>query len=328
MDNSIKPEDYETVLRKFDRRKEHENFTNSNNASRQVAAGVGTETPLTVLIDIRNLLSDVSNKLDVNNELLTELLKDNRSFRAEDVATRDEHHKATLAYMQQLSDSMSSGIRSDAVSLPYRPPASATKAGNKGAYHFYRGHEIKNPEAVIGCILMHLDILVSNAVDQHDSPDPVIMDLPQWMTAVSIIKSTNKDLKFVKMSSFETSQALDIIASTVPGRSVTIQPSHITELSNNCATIIGHTELVRNRLLQCPGIISINRVRHLAALDYPYVTMEGTLNLKTTMPRITVSNAVIDAVKQLNVVQKKAYASKVLNEGAKPLMASMQVKNT
>ncbi|KAI1906220.1 hypothetical protein LOZ61_006778 [Ophidiomyces ophidiicola] len=328
MDNTIKPEDYETVLRKFDRRKEHDKFTNNNDASRQVAASIGAETPLVVLTDIRSLLSDISNKLDTSNELLSDSLKDNRNYRAEDVAMREEHHKATLAYMQQLSDSISSGSRGESLPLSYRSPASATKSSVKDSYYYYRGHEIKNSEAVIGCILMHLDILVSNSTDQHDSLDASIMELPQWRSAVSVIKSADKNLKFVKMSSFETSQALDIIASPVPGRPVTIQANHITELSNSCATIIGHVELIRNRLLQCPGIISINRARHLAALNFPYVTMEGILNLKTTIPRIAGSNAVIDTVRSLNDTQKKAYAAKVLNEQLKPIVASMHAKNT
>lgn len=89
--------------------------------------------------------------MSLDTELPSEMLKSDHSFKAENAAVKEERHRATLAYMQQISDSITSGVRSDIVPMPHRSSASTTKSGDKGSY-YYRGHEIKNPEAVIGCI--------------------------------------------------------------------------------------------------------------------------------------------------------------------------------
>lgn len=324
MDNTIKPEQYADVLRKFDRKKEHNEYEDSNNTGRTIAGSIGAETPLLVLMDIRKELSDISIRMEESNNITRDLLIHLNNARDDDAIKRDQQHKDMLAYMQQLSDSMQSSRNvvstPSAITTPREKHVYGSSAENT---YFYYDYQLKTSESVVGCILMHLYMLVSNNLGdfRNTTVDSSLFGLSEWTSTVRNLRSSDS-YKLPKFSSFDVKQALDIVASTTMGRRVTLKIEHISELSNTCPTIIIAVEEMRNRIMRCPGFVPLLKAKCLATLEFPYVTMENTFNVATTDPKIPGSDALIDMVKSMNDSQKKRYVKEVLNLEKKPMAAT------
>lgn len=325
MDHSIKPDQYEDVLRNFDRKKEREQHRSSNTMGRNVAANVGGETPLLVLMDIRDILSSMSSRIEENNNTMRDLLIHLNNARDDDVIRADQRHKESLAYMQQIADRIGSTSVTSSVAPSVATLGNSMVTPDVKNMHYYRGTQIKSPEAVVGCVLMHIEMLVSNNVmdGRRDSvADAGVMDVDDWASAVRNVRKTDS-YKLMTMASYDTKHTLDIVATTVQGRPVTLQIEHLNDLCNKCPSLMTTVDEIRKRLIKCPGLVTPNKTKHLSMITFPYTTNENQLNLSTNDSATTGSPTVIDRVKTMKKNQRDVYALEILKNGKKPMQASI-----
>jgi len=270
MDNTIKEEQIQNVLRNFDRQKHQEVNTRASLRSLEVVSAIGTDTPLTVLVDIRQLLIEVSNEARQNRELLLQSHELNQ-----------KHHRESLGYLQQLSDDIRSTHQSAAVQLPMRQAVSNSQSS--GDAYYYRGDEIKTTQSLVGCILLHIDAAVSKLTPiEIGSMDTTVMELKDWTAAVRILKDADSSmtphtgvLKLPNFNSTESRYSLNIVANPVQGRVTVCKLEHISDIVTTCPGIMNCVEEIRLRILECPGIISATRAKRLASVSYPFVTIWG-----------------------------------------------------
>lgn len=326
-DFTIKPEQYGEVLRKFDRKKEHNKITEANEAGRTAAGSIGGETPLLVLMDVRKELSDLSNRLDESNSIMRELLASLNNARDDDAIKSEQRHKDMLAYMSQISDAISSSrsiVSHPSVSLPQRSKT-VKGTGSETTYYYY-DFQIKNTEAVVGCILMHLCMLVTNNLGDFNEKETTLFGLQEWTSAVRYVRLMDK-FKLPKFDTYDVQQSLEVVASDTLGRRVVLKIEHIGQLCNTCPTIMVGVEEMRRRIIQCPGVVTLSKSKQLATLDFPYVTIENTLNITDTDPKIAGSDALVDIVRSMNDTQKKSYTKEILLEGKRPMVAARHAKS-
>jgi len=195
---------------------------------------------------------------------------------------------------------------------------------------YYRGDEVKAVDAVMGCIFIHLDMMITKSTPSESiESDATIMELKDWAAAVRILKAvesnytpTRGKLSIPTLSSSECKHALGIVATPILGRTVVCKPEHISNLAINCPNLIGCIEEIRVRAIRCPGIISASRMKRLASIAYPYITGEGAVNIVDSSAKVPGSGVVYDRVRQMKELQKKVYVCAVLRDGIKPVIAS------
>lgn len=328
MDNTISPDKINDILKQFDRQKQSEEYGTASKTTREIVSAIGTDTPITVLTDIRHIMSEINMAIREQNQKSDEMMQFMLETMKKQQQSNDQQHREMLAFINKLSEStnrvhipQSPGISSQMKSLSMMEPNDK---------YYYKGDEIKTSQAIIACFLLHLDILICKMMPmQNDISDTSIMELKDWSSAVTILREVDSKstpnqgvLSVPKKSADESINALDIIASTVPGRTVVCKTEHIQSLMNTCPTISNCVEEIRLRALACPGIIASSRLRRLSAISFPYVLRDGMLNIIDSPPKSIGSVILHDRVKSMNAHQKKIYAQLILGNSKKPMIAS------
>lgn len=321
-DYTIKPEDIEEKIRNLDRRKHEDAIAKSSNDALAAVSAVGTETPITVLMDIRQILSDISSEMRTNREQQEELLELSR-----------KQHRETLAYMQAICDetrklqTVPSHVSHERGL--YDGMSSGLSSANSETKYYYRGDEIKTIEAVVGCILLHLDLLISKAIPPDPTAlDTTIMELNDWAGLVRILKladsnvtSTDGPLKLPSFRSSEVRDVMNIIASPTKGRTVTCKPEHMLEIVSSYPNMAHIVNEVRLRILECPGFISAVRMKRLSSVSFPFVTSDFNMNITDPNPRVAGSRIVADRVKEMKHLHKVKYSNAILRDKMRPMNA-------
>lgn len=316
MDNTINPEEIANVLKQFDRHKQAEEYDTTSTNSREIVSSIGTDTPITVLLDIRQLITELLTETKVLNEKI--------DFQQE---LNEKRHKESLAFMFEMSKSVSRNNITHTPIVSSQPRSSFPT--EHAATYYYKGDEIKTSQSVIGCILIHLVNLTSKTLSvSNDVSDVTVMELKDWASAVTILREVDSAntpnsgvLQLPKIGSTESQYALSIIAAPVAGRITILKCEHIAQLVANCSTVVKCVEEIRLRATKCPGIIGSSRLRILSAIEYPYVTNDGVLNIVAHSPRPIGSAVIHEKIKSMNINQKKIYAQLILRNGKKPVVA-------
>jgi hypothetical protein len=322
------------VLRDFDRKKQSEQYNDSAASVREVVSSIGAETTLTVLVDIRSMFSDMLKEARTQTTIIEETRDAVLSGISETREINAQQHRETLAYLSKLSEP-SAARQSVTPSPRLSSRLSLDSTSNEQVKYYYKGDELKTSQSIIGCLLLHIESLVSKELPStSDVSDTTIMELRDWSTAATVLKEahstttqTQGPLQFPKKGSEECTLVMETVANPIPGRGVTCKPEHIFELMSSCPTVMNCVEEVRLRALKCPGIISSSRLRNLSAISFPYVTDRDVLNIVNREPRQLGSAVLYDMVKQMKIPQRKAYANAVLRDSKKPVMAASSIKN-
>jgi hypothetical protein len=329
MDNTINPDEIANVLKQFDRQKESEKYVSTGNAAKEIVSSIGTDTPLTVLLDIRQLLTEINHTTRDHARKQEEAFHTIIDIMSEQRAVGEQRHRETLAFINKMSES--SGREYSPRSTGVSPHMKSISLTDSDGRYYYKGDEIKTNQSIIACFLIHLDVIVSKALPLSDDiTDTSVMELKDWSSAVTILREVESSvtpnpgvLSFPKKNAEESINTLDVIASPVPGRTTVCKNEHIHSLIVNCPTISRCVEEIRQRALLCPGIVGSSRLRNLAALSYPYVLKDGVLNITNTAPKPMGSAVLHERVKQMNSHQKKIYAQLILGAPSKkPIVAS------
>ncbi len=333
MDHTINPEDISEVLKQFDRQKQSDEYAAAGDKAREVVSSLSTDTPITVLIDMRQQLTDLNANIREQNDVSNQLSQHITKYIQEQQKLNEQRHQEMLAFLNKLSNTLGkSSIPSSPNISTQMQSLSVSELNDK---YYYKGDQIKTSQSVIGCFLMHLDILVKKTLPlQEDSSDTSIMELKDWSSAVTILREVNSTstpssgvLALPKKSSDEAIQTLDVIASPVEGRTVVCTTAAMETLQLNCPTITRCVEEIRQRAMACPGIIGSSRLRNLSTLGFPYITKDKNLNVTNTSPKIVGSAVLRDTVKRMNAHQKKIYAELILAHGNKPMVAANTAVN-
>jgi len=333
MENNILPEKIAEALKQFDRQKQSEEYHTVSNNAREIVSAIGTDTPTTILLDIRHILSEINTAIARQNQKSDEMIQFILETMKIQERSTEQRHNEMLAFMNKVSDSTNRGHISQSPSVSSQMK-SLSMTESDGRY-YYKGDEIKTNQAVVACFLMHLDLMISRTITMsNDITDTSIMELKDWSSAVTILREIDSYitpnrgiLSIPKKTSVECTNALDIIASPVPGRTVTCKTEHIKSLIATCPTIANCVEEIRLRAIACPGIIPSSRLRRLSAISFPYVRRDDMLNITEHSPKFIGSTVLHESVRQMNTQQRKIYAQLVLGSSIKPMIASTTASN-
>jgi hypothetical protein len=334
MQNHTIPQDkIDETLRDFDRRKKDNSQRNEANTFREISSAIGSETPISVLFDIRELLSDILKQhIEVNARLQEQAEISNRQY-SEMMERMNDMHLEKIAYMDQIANVKSMQTSSSVLGQVSNLSVSHAQMSQTNQQYYYRGDELKTTDSVIGCIFMHLDYLVARVLPET-VPDTVPMEVSDWSTAIRILKdaesirtSITGKLSLPKRSSNEVEYALNIIATITKGRTPQCNIDQIYDLTIKCPSLMGCVEEIRQRSIRCPGIISPVRNRRLNTISYPYV-VDGVLNSLQTLADPIGSLVVNDGVKTMKIAARKEYCSLILRDKIAPVKAMLLVKGT
>lgn len=323
MDKTLQPGNIQDVLRNFDRKKDSEKRGDAAAQALNIASAIGTETPMTLLVDIRQCICDLIGVVKRSTE------------EAETREARSEcKHNEVLAYMSEISTSLQK--LQDSTHTP-TPTTSLTPrdAKREQREYYYGSDRLATKDSVIGCVLMQ----VYNVAARHGSSgtfqqtDAVLMELRHWSSLVSIVSQAESvitdvagKLTLPKQTSHESMTASELVASTKPGRNTSCKLEHLAILQDDCPSVVSAVKEVKDRIVACPGLISPSRHRCLASILFPFITRDGSLNTSPIESQRGPTKVVLDAVSKLNIPQKKQYASKVLGNRAKPLVAAKELE--
>lgn len=325
MDRTINNDDVARVLAEMDRKKKAEENAEENSIASQAASALGTNTPVTLLMDIRQAISD-----------LTSVVSRQQDYVLQQMEAAERRHKETLAYMQQLSDSIVKLSYQPQSSMPIRStkPNVATEITESSYYH--GGVEIKNSHQMMACVLIQLERLISRNVPAPDSGslDTISMDIKEWTAvlrgvckAESSITSKSGKLALPAISQTESTFVLGVVTAPTHGRNVMCKPDHISEIIHNCPGVAGCIEEVRVRILKCPGLVGYQRALSLASIKFPYVNPDGSLAIVPVSIKEIGSRSVMDKVAALNNPQKELYITQILRDNERPMKAVMEATN-
>ncbi len=323
MDNRVREEDIRDTLRRFDRRKESERRGKSSTDALNVASAVGTETPVTLLADIRQCICE-----------LTDVIKNSNDEARAREESSVQRHSQVLAFMCDIGET----LRKQQGGL-YTPTSARTPTSIAGKQeqreYFYGGDKLSTKNAVTGCVLMQLYNVAIRQMsgNNYHQIDATPMELKHWSTLVSVvveadsnITNTKGKLVLPKQTSSESVTASELVASTVEGRNTSCKLEHLRTLQDECPSVAAAVNEVKERIVACPGLISPSRFRCLASISFPFITRDGTLNTSGIDLQKGGTKVIIDAVSRLNIPQRKQYAMRVLRDNVKPLVAAKEIE--
>lgn len=333
MTDEVSKFDIENVVKNFDRQKKSDEYASASESTRDIVSAVGTDTPLSVLIDIRHILSDICSNvreqtISLNNMQATMITTTMRKEESE-----SERHSQLIAFLHKNSETTA---RSSSTQFsPSMSRMSLTPTIPESTKYFYRGDELKTPQSVIGCVMIHLETMISRALPtSRDTSDTNIMELKDWSSAITILRRADSRitpcggaLPLPKMSSTESKLALDLVASPYQGRAIAFKDEQMNRLISSCPSIMGCVEEIRIRALLCPGVITSLRLKHLSAVEFPYTTKDGDLNIRRHDPKAVGSTILHEKIRRMKISEREVYANLVLKDQKKPLTAADVVLN-
>lgn len=280
-------------------KKEGEEVHRRANVIRSAAAHVGIETPVTVLVDVRSALEELV-RVTVESE------------RAADA----RHQQVCKILLSIAKDRQRDNLSRESSFLGGAPDEKSS---------FYCGStRLSSGHHLIGACVMTL----SGVVDRYDqtngdgTPDTVTVDIKEWSSLSKIllgceskVTGTRGVVTPPKPSSPDFPVAAGFVSSTVPGRIVTCDISHIYELCRMCPSVAGCMKAFLDRLLLCPGLVSAERHMKLSRLRFPFAVDEATLNIGNPGPRPAV--AIVQTVQKAKHDARKRYVEGILKDGWK-----------
>lgn len=323
MNRTVDEDDISRVLMQMDRmKKQRLDDTEATTAAASVSA-IGTNTPMTLLVDIRQAISDQSKLITQHQDLVLQQMEESRKM-----------HSETIAYMQEMSELLRRApvAATSTYQLPVRTGGSggANTPDDAPAVYYHLGDVVSDGPKVMACMLIQLERISSrNMGNTPGMPlDTVAMELKDWVSVVkSIAKAESSTtertgkLTIPKITSTEAQYVLNIVTSPTKGRNVMCKAEHFNDITTTCPAMTGCMEEIRTRILRCPGLIGMQRARSLASIPFPYVDDNGdVIRIEPTKKELG-SIVIADRVSKLNVPQKEVYITCILRDNDRPITA-------
>lgn len=317
MNNTISQDDISHVLMNMDRKKKDERDTAEAYTSSRVTSAIGTNTPMTLLIDIRQSMGELVDAIKTQQEIISHQMQEQQRM-----------HMETIAYIQQLTDAV---VKTSA-QAPVRLPAHDLRQSIESQVRqdYYHGKDkITTSAHVFACIFIHLERMISRSTSYQGSTalDTTIMELKDWANVVKAVTNaesrqteTQGKLELPKVTSEECKHVLSILASTVPGRGVSSKAEHFSDMAAFCPAVISCTEEIRCRILKCPGLLGQQKSSALMSIEFPYAK-DGVILFVKKIPKSLGSRTVLDSVLKLSSKRRDLYAGYILRDLEVPINA-------
>lgn len=309
----------------MDRRKVQDEVASAAKSGLDAAASIGTETPMVILRDIRRCIVDLS-----------ELIREREQSEQEREIQAERRHNEMIATLQRITIQASAASGGSRSSVSRESIGSVNGAEEKRFFYHYHT-KITTGAQIVSIVLMQLDKVLENSgqLPTDASSDAVILDIKGWSSPIikiaaaeSAVTSNKLKLELPKLSQQETTDALNIVSSTIQGRGQSFRIADMSTLQEKCAGLLGIVEEVRQRIIKCPGMIPEGRRTRMAYLKWPYMTREGELNVGMVSSEfVRAGPLVTDGVPKLKDDAKKFYISEVLGKGTAPILAFNKAKN-
>lgn len=306
------------ILRTFDRRKDHEKYNTEASKIVEATAAIGSDTTLSVLLDIRKSMIDLTTSL--NEHTVTIRDQQEKSQR---------NHSEVIAYLDQILECSRSMPVSNTIGIAGTTPAPTLVS--QVYYHF--NTVIKTGTILVASILLRVHDLIQRCAPATapGNMDAMVVELKDWVSVIGLVHRATSTVTKVagkltmpKPGSGEYATALSIVGSPSQGRNTPLQPQHVHDLTVRCPGIMSIVEEVRLRIIACPGLVGHQRARCLASVEYPYVDTDGALTY-TDGDVSTGSRAVMNIVRTMKASQRALYTARVLEQGMVPIRAANTV---
>lgn len=270
--------------------------------ARDVAAAVGAETPATVLPDIR----------DVNNRMLS-VMEGIYNMQMEAERNAAVRHKEMCTLLMGL---MNSGASKPDVTTLHGP--GSRSGGGEGYY--YGSTALTSGTHVIACVLMHIDILVTEhpQFSRIQSTDSTFMDIKDWYVlsgyALNADKPSKAGLRIPKPSDEDFKSVCRVLAASAPGRRPRCQAPNLHALVSECPGIMNTVEWIRQALVRCKGILSPEREYRFRYIHHPFINEDMDMLIEQQTTRKLPNKSFHQSVSSMKSTQKKVYMNLVLEK--------------
>lgn len=305
------------ALRGMDRRKEEAEVDQEAKSALEVASGIGTETPMIVLRDVRRCILD-----------LTKVMTDISEQIASTEKRAEQRHAELIASVQQITFN---SVQVSNTPTPNSSRRQSTQFGNikTANEYYYKDEEIKTGFRIVAVVLLQLHEVASKCEHMPDvgDVDPIMMDVKAWASAVTLVSSPastvtpmKEKVQLPKLSSSETQEALDIVTSTLQGRKKTCRIEDIANLCSSCPGLISIVMEIAQRIVKCPGIIAEDKRLRVSHIGVSVVDRDGSLSVSRGSQQRANPN-VLSNVPKLKFEDKKRYVSMILEDNMRPILA-------
>jgi hypothetical protein len=205
-------------------------------------------------------------------------------------------------------------------------------ASSKSSVYYYGGHAIVNGTYLIGCILMHIDIMLKNhpRFKRIENTDSTHMDVKEWYNLCNYVLNADKrskaGLRIPKVSDEDFRAAVAVVASPVSGRKPARDASHIVNLLSSCPAIMTTVEWMRSALLRCTGVLSPERTCRFRLIKHPFVNENSELAVEETSILRLPNRWMHQDVMTMKATAKKEYMRLILEDSIKPADAIGMVR--
>lgn len=292
--------------------------SSSAEAYRSISSSIGTETPLGVLVEIRE-----------GQSRLLESLKALNDTHREKEANDQRRHEQMCTILLSIAER---GGETHHVTTVGPSTSFSTNQPSQKMCNYYGGYAISSGTYLIACILLHID----NMLQAHprfkkiQSSDSTHMDVKDWYNVCTTVfngdKQSKAGLRMPKPGDEDFREAVRMVASPVSGRRPTCDTSHLKLLLSKCPAIMTTVEWMRTAMLKCTGLISPERSCRFRLIKHPFVTEESELSVQES-PTLRMPNRWFHQdVVNMKATPRKEYVKLVLQESMRPAEAIGIVK--
>ena len=136
-DRTLPTHNIQEGLKNFDRKKESQRRDDANAEALNISSAIGTETPMTVLIDIRQCICELTNVIRKSNE--------DAALREEDASRR---HNEVLAYISDIGDTLRKH-RPESQGHTVGASRAQTPSKQEQREYYYGGDKLSTKNAVV-----------------------------------------------------------------------------------------------------------------------------------------------------------------------------------
>ena len=310
-DNIEHEESIADLLEPIRKRMLAEDATQDGDKARYVSSAMRVETPVTLLVDTRDIMSS----------MLSEMCK--LRVTAEEAEKNNERRHRELCTIL-----LGSGGRRDSLStISSRlatPGSPSVEVASRGSHYYYGGTAMRVGYSILACILIHLDMMVARQMemDNSTSADNVFMSIKDWNTVCHNILNTvappKEEVRVPKPSDQDFKTACSIACSTIEGRVPRCEPSQLNTLLSQCPEIMSSVEWLRMGILRCRGLVSPLREKRLSSITYPYINASKELVVAVKRSFKLTPDEHFRKVNSLKQAEKKTFISLVLVSNQSP----------
>lgn len=274
------------------------NLRSKSRAHLDIAASIGAETSVSILSDIRSLLSQLVIAQQENNRLL-EAAEQNNSNRHNDIC------------VALLKDTVAS--------TPATPLHLATSDSSSNGF-WYGDTRIISSTNLIGCVLYHLDqlLMAHPRFARIALRDTENYDVKRWSSLTSLttmsLRDTGNTIYLPKPKDHVFSDIAQLIASSEKGRRPKVNVNVLLSVMEVAPAFTSTLYTVHDTIVKLSGMVTPSKEARFRRLLQPYVNDNLELNIENGK-LILPSSVKYEKFSELKAPAKKMVMKQAISEG-------------